>query len=86
MRGGGGWVGLEVKDMKVVNLILLVKWRWRLIQHDNPLWKKVLKEKYGDGIGNLVEVVKKSGSIKSCGVFLKVTIRSYSNEVESCYL
>lgn len=48
--------GWGVKDTKVVNLILLAKWRWRLIQHDNPLWKKVLKEKYGDSIGNLVEM------------------------------
>lgn len=39
--------GLDVKDVKLVNLSFLTKWRWRLIQMDNSLWKRVLEDKYG---------------------------------------
>lgn len=39
--------GLGVRDIPKVNLSLLAKWRWRLIQGENLLWKEVLCEKYG---------------------------------------
>jgi hypothetical protein len=42
--------GLGVRDIRVVNISLLVKWRWRLLHNDNTLWKEMLKSKYGDGV------------------------------------
>ncbi|MCH84888.1 LINE-1 reverse transcriptase like, partial [Trifolium medium] len=42
--------GLGVKDVKVVNLSLLAKWRWRLLQREPALWKDVLVAKYGEHI------------------------------------
>jgi hypothetical protein len=40
--------GLGVRDIGKVNLSLLIKWRWRLIQNENALWKDILVAKYGD--------------------------------------
>jgi len=42
--------GLGVRDVRLVNLSLMAKWKWRLLQEDLPLWKVVLREKYGDYI------------------------------------
>ncbi|MCH88010.1 LINE-1 reverse transcriptase like [Trifolium medium] len=39
--------GLGVKDLKLFNLSLLAKWRWRLLTEDKPQWKLVLEAKYG---------------------------------------
>ncbi|WJX66218.1 hypothetical protein P8452_50797 [Trifolium repens] len=39
--------GLGVKDLKIFNLSLLAKWRWRLLADDKPQWKLVLEAKYG---------------------------------------
>ena len=39
--------GLGVRDVRAVNLSLLAKWRWRLLNEENALWKDVLVEKYG---------------------------------------
>jgi len=39
--------GLGVKDVHLMNLSLLAKWRWRLLYGDNALWKEVLEERYG---------------------------------------
>jgi hypothetical protein len=39
-----------VKDLKIFNLSLLAKWRWRLLSEDKPHWKLVLEAKYG-GVG-----------------------------------
>jgi hypothetical protein len=36
-----------VKDLKVFNLSLLAKWRWRLLADDKPQWRLVLEAKYG---------------------------------------
>jgi hypothetical protein len=45
----------SVRDVWVVNISLLAKWRWRLLNDDSTLWKAVLKSKYGGGIvGKLV--------------------------------
>lgn len=41
--------GLGLRDVRVANLSILAKWRWRLIQGDNGMWKDVLIEKYGRG-------------------------------------
>jgi hypothetical protein len=47
--------GLGVRDIRLVNLNLLTKWRWCLLLPDMPLWKEVLVAKYGSHI--LYEVV-----------------------------
>lgn len=46
--------GLGVRDIRLVNLSLLAKWRWGILGGENSLWKDVLKEKYGDGVGIIV--------------------------------
>jgi hypothetical protein len=42
--------GLGVKDLKWFNILLLAKWRWRLLVENDLLWKNVLEAKYG-GVG-----------------------------------
>jgi hypothetical protein len=48
--------GLGVRDVRLVNLSLMAKWKWRLIQEDLPLWKVVLREKYGDDCSGVAPV------------------------------
>jgi hypothetical protein len=47
--------GLGVRDINIVNISLLSKWRWHLLQSGMPLWKKVLVAKYGSHILSHVE-------------------------------
>jgi hypothetical protein len=54
-RGKGG---LGVRDVKLMNMSLLAKWKWRILQEEQPLWKKVLVEKYGDHVSGLVPCVE----------------------------
>jgi hypothetical protein len=42
--------GLGVKDIRVTNLSLLAKWKWRLLQNERFLWKEVLVARYGNCI------------------------------------
>ncbi|KEH37317.1 transmembrane protein, putative [Medicago truncatula] len=46
--------GLGVKDIRLMNVSLLAKWRWRLIDGDTALWKEALRAKYGIGVDNLL--------------------------------
>jgi hypothetical protein len=39
--------GLGVRDVRVVNISLLSKWRWRLLDDKYAVWKEVIKSKYG---------------------------------------
>jgi hypothetical protein len=39
--------GLDVRDVRVVNISLLTKWRWKLLCEVPALWKQVLVAKYG---------------------------------------
>jgi len=48
--------GLGVRGVRVVYLSLLIKWRWRLIQSDFPIYKEVLVEKYGSCIGSFLDL------------------------------
>jgi hypothetical protein len=50
--------GLGVRDIKLVNLCLQAKWRWRLFHDDSSFWKRVLVDKYG---------LRVSGSVESGG-------------------
>jgi hypothetical protein len=46
--------GLGVKNLRVMNLSLLAKWRWKLLLEGNELWKKVVMAKYGSNVvGNV---------------------------------
>ncbi|GAU25119.1 hypothetical protein TSUD_274080 [Trifolium subterraneum] len=40
--------GLGVRDVGKVNLSLLIKWRWKLLQKDAAVWKDVLVARYGE--------------------------------------
>jgi hypothetical protein len=41
--------GLGVRDVRVVNISLLTKWRWKLLCEVPALWKQVLVAKYWGG-------------------------------------
>ncbi|MCH82343.1 LINE-1 reverse transcriptase like, partial [Trifolium medium] len=50
--------GLGIRDLRVTNLSLLAKWRWKLLASDSEVWKDVILSKYGMasiGIGNLCD-------------------------------
>ncbi|GAU43110.1 hypothetical protein TSUD_373050 [Trifolium subterraneum] len=47
--------GLGVRDVRIVNLSLLAKWRWRLLLPGRPLWKEILVAKYGEHILHRVD-------------------------------
>jgi len=44
-----------VKDIRVMNVSLLEKWRWKLLDGERTLWKDVLEEKYGPCVGRVFE-------------------------------
>jgi hypothetical protein len=48
--------GLGVRDVRMVNISLLTKWRWRLLDNSIGVWKDVLKSKYGDNVVGRVEL------------------------------
>jgi hypothetical protein len=48
--------GLGVRDIKVVNVSLLSKWRWNLLNDEPTLWKEVLIAKYGGRVGRSVSL------------------------------
>jgi len=39
--------GIGIKDIRVMNVSLLAKWKWRLLDGEKALWKDVLEGKYG---------------------------------------
>jgi len=47
--------GLGVRDIRVVNLSLLAKWRWRMLQGEDLLWMEDLLEKYGPSICGILD-------------------------------
>lgn len=47
--------GAGVKDIRVMNISLLTKWRWRLLDGENASWKNVLCKKYGACVGTLLD-------------------------------
>jgi hypothetical protein len=40
----------------MVNISLLAKWRWKLLNDDHAIWKDVLKSKYGNAVVGKVEL------------------------------
>ncbi|MCI08605.1 RNA-directed DNA polymerase (Reverse transcriptase), partial [Trifolium medium] len=42
--------GLGIRDLRLVNISLLTKWRWKLLSQDNEVWKEVVAAKYGGNI------------------------------------
>ncbi|PNX89313.1 ribonuclease H, partial [Trifolium pratense] len=42
--------GLGVKDVRVMNLSLLDKWRWRILLNERCLWRDVIVARYGSQI------------------------------------
>jgi hypothetical protein len=43
--------GLGVRNIRLVNISLLTKWRWWLLNSQDSLWALVIKAKYGGNIG-----------------------------------
>ncbi|CAL0303504.1 unnamed protein product [Lupinus luteus] len=46
--------GLGIKNLKLFNLSLLGKWRWRLLSDSGSMWVRVLRSRYGYGRRMLV--------------------------------
>jgi hypothetical protein len=45
--------GLGIRDLRILNLSLLGKWRWKLLMEGDDMWKRVVVAKYGGGsVGN----------------------------------
>lgn len=54
--------GLGIKNFRLANDSLLVKWWWRYGQEDDALWKMVICEKYGSTGGKWYPFLAESGS------------------------
>ncbi|MCI00244.1 LINE-1 reverse transcriptase like [Trifolium medium] len=52
--------GLGIRNLRLVNVSLLTKWRWRLLTSQDMFWVKVLKAKYGGDIAHV-------SNLSSCG-------------------
>jgi hypothetical protein len=39
--------GLGIRDLRVVNLALLGKWRWRILSEGQGIWRDILLARYG---------------------------------------
>jgi hypothetical protein len=50
--------GLGVRDLRLMNISLLTKWRWRLLVSRDLLWKSVLEAKYGAGISSTSDLAQ----------------------------
>lgn len=55
--------GLNIRGVREVNKILLVKLAWRTLKCPNELWVKVLTAKYGNMLSCLRGESKKAGSV-----------------------
>jgi hypothetical protein len=42
--------GLGVRDLRLVNISLLSKWKWKLLSRENELWKEVVTARYGEDV------------------------------------
>lgn len=40
--------GLSIKNLKVFNISLLDKWKWRCLAYVNAIWRPILVYRYGD--------------------------------------
>jgi hypothetical protein len=38
--------GLGIRDLRIVNISLLIKWRWKLLSCQSEIWKEVIVAKY----------------------------------------
>lgn len=47
--------GLGVRDVRILNVRLLAKWKWRLLDGEEALWKNVLVEIYGPSITRMLD-------------------------------
>jgi hypothetical protein len=48
--------GLGVRDIRAVNISLLTKWRWKLLDNSQAVWKEVLVSKYGANVVGRLEL------------------------------
>jgi hypothetical protein len=62
--------GLGIKNLRLVNVSLLMKWRWRLLTTHESLWSSVLKAKYGICVGFSPELFP-CGNIGSASLWWK---------------
>jgi hypothetical protein len=67
--------GLGVKDIRLMNVILLAKWRWRLLDGAAALWKDVLNAKYGNIVGRLLAGGEVNGGMRLISSWWKDLIR-----------
>lgn len=65
--------GLGVRDLELINMALLGKWKWSMLQEDDTIWNRILVSKYGGWRVLDLERVNQPESLwwrdlkKSCG-------------------
>ncbi|MCI10640.1 LINE-1 reverse transcriptase like, partial [Trifolium medium] len=62
--------GLGIRNLRLVNISLLTKWRWRLLSTHDLLWAKVLKAKYGAQIVTTPDL-RRWGDVKHSSLWWK---------------
>ena len=66
--------GLGIRNLRLQNESLRLKWLWRYINEDKALWKEVIVSKYGEASPWCTEMVT-----DTYGVGVWRTIRNYGN-------
>lgn len=46
--------GLGIKNVEVMNLALLNKWKWRILKEKNSAWSRLLKGQYGNMVNKVL--------------------------------
>jgi hypothetical protein len=55
--------GVGIRDIRLVNLSLLAKWRWKLLTNDDEVWKNLIVAKYGEHVLGNVRLETTLGSL-----------------------
>jgi hypothetical protein len=66
--------GLGIRDLRLVNLSLLAKWRWKLLTNDDEVWKNLIVAKYGEHVLGNVRLETTLGSL-NCSQWWKDVCR-----------
>jgi hypothetical protein len=63
--------GLGIRDLRLVNLSLLAKWRWKLLMNGDEVWKRIIVSKYGENVVGSTRLEVNGGGGHTCFAWWK---------------